>query len=101
MHTIKRLLLPLGLAAHSFRQPVALISVALLGLATLSAQSITTGDIAGTVKDPSGAIVPGATVTLKSLTRAKPAPRPPLNLASIALPRYVPGITKFLLPAPV
>ena len=66
MPNMKRLLLPLGLAAYSFRQPVALTGVALLGLVTLSAQSITTGDIAGTVKDPSGAIVPGATVTLKS-----------------------------------
>ncbi len=66
MYNMKRLLLPFGLAAHSFRQPAALISVALLGLATLSAQSITTGDITGTVKDSSGAIVPGATITLRS-----------------------------------
>ncbi len=33
----------------------------------LSAQSLTTGDIAGVVKDPSGGIVQGATVSLKSL----------------------------------
>jgi hypothetical protein len=33
----------------------------------LFAQSLTTGDIAGTLKDPSGAVVPNATVTLKSL----------------------------------
>ncbi len=67
MQKIKRLLRPLGLAAYSFRQPAALVGIAALGIATLSAQSITTGDIAGTVKDPSGALVPGSTVTLKSL----------------------------------
>ena len=33
----------------------------------LSAQSLTTGDLAGTVKDPSGAVVPGAALNLKSL----------------------------------
>jgi hypothetical protein len=33
----------------------------------LSAQSLTTGDIAGVVKDPSGALVPNAAVALKSL----------------------------------
>jgi protocatechuate 3,4-dioxygenase beta subunit len=30
------------------------------------AQTITTGDVVGTVKDTTGAVVPGATVTLKS-----------------------------------
>ena len=33
----------------------------------MTAQSLTTGDIAGVVTDPSGAVVPGATVTLTSL----------------------------------
>src|ERR1700740_2727914 len=33
---------------------------------TLKAQSIISGDIAGTVTDPSGAAVPGATVTVTS-----------------------------------
>ncbi|HEX3681534.1 MAG TPA: carboxypeptidase regulatory-like domain-containing protein [Bryobacteraceae bacterium] len=37
------------------------------GLSTVFAQTITTGDIAGTVKDQSGAAVASATVTLKSL----------------------------------
>ncbi len=67
MYNIKRFVLPLGLVAHSFRQPAALIGVALLGVATLSAQSITTGDVAGTVTDATGAVVPGASVTLKNL----------------------------------
>jgi hypothetical protein len=43
-----------------------LIGVVLL-VGVLSAQSLTTGDIAGIVKDPSGAVVPGAALTLKSL----------------------------------
>src|SRR5258708_3076366 len=42
------------------------IALACLGV-QLMAQSLQTGDIAGTVTDPSGAVVPGATVTLKSL----------------------------------
>ncbi len=33
----------------------------------LAAQSTTTGDVTGVVSDPSGALVPGATVTLKSI----------------------------------
>jgi len=40
----------------------------LLGIACYSAygQNITTGDLTGTVKDATSAIVPGATVTLKN-----------------------------------
>lgn len=67
MHKIKCLLLPFGLAAYSFRQPAALFGIALLGISTLSAQSTTTGDVAGSVADDSGAIIPSATVTLKNL----------------------------------
>ena len=43
-----------------------LVSLILLA-PTLLAQSLTTGDIAGTVKDQSGAVVPGVTVNLRSL----------------------------------
>jgi len=35
------------------------------------AQTATTGDVSGTVKDVSGAVIPGATVTLKSLERGE------------------------------
>ena len=35
-------------------------------LAGLNAQTITTGDVTGVVTDSSGAIVPGATVTIKN-----------------------------------
>jgi hypothetical protein len=44
------------------------LSISLVLLASmLSAQSLTTGDIAGVVKDPSGAVVQNAGLTLKSL----------------------------------
>jgi hypothetical protein len=44
------------------------LSIGLVLLASmLAAQSLTTGDIAGVVKDPSGAVVQGAALTLKSL----------------------------------
>jgi len=44
------------------------LSITLVLLASmLSAQSLTTGDIAGVVKDPSGAVVQNASLTLKSL----------------------------------
>ena len=33
---------------------------------SLMAQSLVSGDLTGTVTDPSGAVVPGATVTLKN-----------------------------------
>jgi len=42
------------------------VCVALLAC-MVSAQSLTTGDIAGVVRDPSGAVIQNATVTLKSL----------------------------------
>ena len=47
-----------------------LLSIALVlmfSLASLFGQSLTTGAISGTVKDQSGAVIPGATVTLHSL----------------------------------
>ena len=42
---------------------------ALCGGDLIHAQTITTGDVAGVVRDPSGAIIPAATVTLKSAER--------------------------------
>src|ERR1039458_1080999 len=53
---------------NSTRGTVLFVITFLLLLApALFAQSLTTGDIAGTLKDPSGAVVPNATMTLKSL----------------------------------
>src|SRR5271156_5847832 len=45
---------------------LALLVVALLIAPSLMAQSLVSGDLTGTVTDPSGAVVSGATVTLKS-----------------------------------
>src|SRR5512140_3591649 len=52
---------------------IALIAVALLCSSTPSifAQSLTTGDIVGTVTDPTGAVVPAANVALKSIETGK------------------------------
>src|SRR5262245_66508250 len=43
---------------------LAIIVVALLATATAAQAQITTGTIAGTVKDQQGGVIPGATVTL-------------------------------------
>src|SRR4051794_5296162 len=43
--------------------------IALCAIAASASAQITTGTVSGTVKDPQGAIVPGATVTLTSDTR--------------------------------
>jgi hypothetical protein len=45
---------------------LALLVIALLIAPSLMAQSLTSGDVTGTVTDPSGAIVPNASVTLKN-----------------------------------
>ncbi len=45
---------------------LALLVVALLIAPSLMAQSLVSGDLTGTVTDPSGAVVPNATVTLKN-----------------------------------
>src|SRR5580658_2626473 len=45
---------------------LALLVVALMMAPSLIAQSLVSGDLTGTVTDPSGAVVPSATVTLKN-----------------------------------
>ncbi len=63
-----RTLLPLLLGAVArVRTPLLSTAFAAISISALYGQSITSGDITGTVKDPTGAIVPGATVTLKSV----------------------------------
>ena len=45
---------------------LALLVVAAVMAPSMMAQSLVTGDLTGTVTDPSGAVVSGATVTAKS-----------------------------------
>ncbi len=58
--------------SHRSRQVLlhaTLIALALLAADRIQAQTITTGDIAGVVRDPTNAVIPSATVTLKSIER--------------------------------
>ncbi len=56
-----------ALPTSKFTAMVAVLGLTLLALSAAAfAQSIVTGDLTGTVSDPSGAVVSGATVTLKS-----------------------------------
>ena len=55
--------------SHSSRQVLPCIALTAFGLLAsdrIQAQTITTGDIGGVVRDPSNAVIPLATVTLKS-----------------------------------
>ena len=49
-----------------FRSWIVIVLVSLLTVVSAVGQSLTSGDLAGTVTDPSGAVVPGAQVTVKS-----------------------------------
>lgn len=65
---------------------------AVMGLAAaLLAQSFTTGAVGGAVTDPSGAAVPGATVTLLSLTQGTTATRATDSQGRYSFPLLAPG----------
>ncbi len=65
---------------------------AIAGLsAALLAQSFTTGAVSGAVTDPSGAAVPGATVTLLSLSQGTTATRASDSQGSYTFPLLAPG----------
>ena len=69
------------------RFPIVVALLLTLSLATVPmfGQSLTTGNITGTVTDPSHAVVASATVNLKGLeTRVRPHPRLPVLVADIA-----------------
>jgi Carboxypeptidase regulatory-like domain len=57
----------LGVLGENVKKSFYLLIGLLFVTQMVFAQSLTTGDIAGTVKDPSGGVVTGATVELKSL----------------------------------
>ena len=50
-----------------FRRCFPILCLLLCGAATVQAQSSATGEIRGTVSDPTGAVIPGATVTVTNL----------------------------------
>ena len=58
--------------SHSSRRVLPYLVLTAFGLLAsdrIQAQTITTGDISGVVRDPSNAVIPSATVTLKSAER--------------------------------
>jgi hypothetical protein len=66
-HSAAQLVIPSPGRLHGFlRMPACVLVGLLLVVATAFAQ-LETGQIGGTVTDPSGSVVPGATVTIKSL----------------------------------
>ena len=61
------------------RFPIVVVLLLTLSLATVPmfGQSLTTGNITGTVLDPSRAVIAGATVELKGLDTVRPRRRRP------------------------
>lgn len=64
--SFKSILLPVLAALASLQRPLATSVLVGLGVTSLYAQTVVSGDITGSVKDPTGAIVPGSTVQLRS-----------------------------------
>jgi hypothetical protein len=52
---------------YSYKLTILVLVFSLMGISSLQAQTSTTGNIAGIVTDPTGAVVPGASVTLRNL----------------------------------
>src|SRR5579863_8338471 len=52
---------------YSYKLTVLVLVFSLMGISGLQAQTSTTGNIAGIVTDPTGAVVPGASVTLRNV----------------------------------
>ncbi len=53
---------------------IALVVTGVLAMAVIASAQVTTGTVTGTVKDPQGGVIPGATVTLTSETRGTKLP---------------------------
>lgn len=62
--TFARCLLTVTATRHAERWLVAAVLVLFIALPCIQAQTMTTGDITGTLTDPTGAVVPSASVTL-------------------------------------
>src|SRR5580700_1937982 len=53
---------------HAYRLLLTAVALfALCGASLIQAQTITTGDVSGVVRDSSGAVIPSATINLKSV----------------------------------
>src|SRR5580658_501231 len=52
---------------YSYKLTVLVLVFSLMGISSLQAQTSTTGNIAGIVTDPTGAVVPGVSITLKNI----------------------------------
>jgi hypothetical protein len=78
---------------------IAAAALALCGSAAPTAAQITTGTVAGTVKDPQGAVIPGATVVLISDARGVQVSEATTNVqgdfvfVNVAADRYTIQIT--------
>jgi protocatechuate 3,4-dioxygenase beta subunit len=70
---------------------VALLFILTMAAPSLRAQSLTTGEIAGTVTDPTGAVVPGATVTLKNNDQGTTQTRTTSNTGAYRFALLQPG----------
>jgi hypothetical protein len=80
----------------------AAVLVVLLAVAVphLAAQSILTGDVVGTVTDPSGAVVSGATVTLSSVDTGSMQTAKTSSTGAFRFPLVKPGQYKLSVTAP-
>ena len=88
----------------SFRRTVVFVfALALLFAVTaaqLNAQSITQGNVRGTITDPSGAVVPNATVTLKSTRTGATQTRTTSSSGFYEFPLVTPGPYTITITAP-
>ena len=76
------------------RNPIrAAFGLALAIGAFSSALAQFSGSISGTVTDPAGAVIPGATVTLTNVGTGEGKTAPATRLASISLSAWLPAAT--------
>jgi hypothetical protein len=84
------------MSKHPFSKSACALALLLFCLAfgfPAAAQSTTQGAIGGTVKDPQGAVVPNAAVTVKNDETNKESPPRPTTRATSASRSYSPATT--------